>query len=140
MEDLHIRGRIVIPAADLDWSASRSGGSGGQHVNKTSTKVDLRFDLPGTNALHPAVKARLRKQADTQLDGEGQVIVVSSATRSQSANLEDARERLREKILAALVRPKRRRKTKPSRGAKRRRLKAKRIRSEKKKMRKKVKY
>ncbi len=140
MEDLHIRGRIVIPAADLDWSASRSGGSGGQHVNKTSTKVDLRFDLPGTNALHPAVKARLRKQDGVQIDGDGQLIVVSSATRSQSANLEDARERLRERILAALARPKRRRKTKPSRGAKRRRLKAKRMNAEKKKNRKKVQY
>lgn len=140
MDDLPIRGVLVIPASDLDWSASRSGGPGGQHVNKTSTKVDLRFDLKGTEALHPAVKARLRAQPDTQLDAEGQVIVVSAASRSQSANLEDAREKLREKILAALVRPKRRRATKPSRGAKRRRLKAKKIRSEKKQLRKKVDY
>lgn len=140
MDDLPIRGDLVIPAADLDWSASRSGGAGGQHVNKTSTKVDLRFDLPGTDALHPAVKARLRKLPGVELDGDGQVIIVSSATRSQSANLEDARERLREKILAALVRPKRRRATKPSRGAKRRRLKAKRITAEKKKNRKKPDY
>lgn len=140
MDDLPIRGGLVIPAADLDWSASRSGGAGGQHVNKTSTKVDLRFDLPGTDALHPAVKARLRKQPGVELDADGQLIVVSSATRSQSANLEDARERLREKVLAALVPPKRRRKTKPSRGAKRRRLKAKRMNSEKKKNRQKPDY
>ena len=140
MDDLPIKDDVVIPASDLDWSASRSGGPGGQNVNKTATKVDLRFDLPGCSVLHPAVKARLRKQPDAMVDAEGQLVIVSSATRSQSANLEDARERLREKIRAALVRPKRRRKTKPSRGAKRRRLKAKRITAEKKQNRKKVDY
>ncbi len=140
MDDLPIQGDVVIPASDLDWSASRSGGPGGQNVNKTSTKVDLRFDLEGTSALHPAVKARLRRQPGVLLDAEGQLVIMSAATRSQAANLEDARERLREKILAALVRPKRRRATKPSRGAKRRRLKAKRITSEKKQNRKKVDY
>jgi len=140
MDDLPIQGDVVIPASDLDWSASRSGGPGGQNVNKTSTKVDLRFDLPGTTALPPAVKARLRKLPGVLLDAEGQLVIMSSATRSQSANLEDARERLREKIIAALARPKRRRATKPSRGAKRRRLKAKRITSEKKQNRKKPDY
>ncbi|MBO6939419.1 MAG: aminoacyl-tRNA hydrolase [Deltaproteobacteria bacterium] len=140
MDDLPIQDDVVIPASDLDWSASRSGGPGGQNVNKTSTKVDLRFDLAGTTALHPAVKARLRKQPGVLLDAEGQLVIMSSATRSQAANLEDARERLREKILAAMVRPKRRRATKPSRGAKRRRLKAKRMTSEKKQGRKKVDY
>ncbi len=140
MDDLAIRGNIVIPAADLDWSASRSGGPGGQNVNKTSTKVDLRFDLPGNTSLHDAVKARLRKQDGVQLDAEGRLIVVSSVTRSQSANLEDARERLRVMVLEALKRPKARKATKPSRGAKRRRLKAKRENSEKKKSRQKVDY
>lgn len=137
MDDLPIKDDVVIPASDLDWSASRSGGPGGQNVNKTSTKVDLRFDLAGTSALPPAVKARLRKQAGVLLDGEGQLVIMSSATRSQAANLEDARQRLREKILAALVRPKRRRATKPTRGSKRRRLSAKRMHSEKKQGRKK---
>ena len=137
MEDLPIKGDVVIPASDLDWSASRSGGPGGQNVNKTSTKVDLRFDLAGTRALHPAVKARLRKQPGVLLDADGQMVIISSATRSQLANLEEARGRLLEKILAAMVRPKRRRPTKPSRGAKRRRLNDKRMQSEKKQGRKK---
>lgn len=138
--DLQISNRITIPARDLDWQASRSGGPGGQNVNKVSTKVDLRFDLANTQALPIPVKNRLQALAKGRIDGDGKIVIVSTATRSQMANLEDAREKLRELIAAALVRPKVRRATKPSRGSQRRRLDAKRRNSDKKKSRGKVDY
>ncbi|MFW5925070.1 MAG: alternative ribosome rescue aminoacyl-tRNA hydrolase ArfB [Myxococcota bacterium] len=137
-EDLTIRPGVVIPASDLEWEAVRASGPGGQHVNKTATRVELRFDLQGTRALPPDAKARLRRMAAGRLDAEGRLLVESQRTRSQARNIEDAREKLREMIAAALVRPKRRRPTKPSRAAKKRRVEEKRKHSEKKRARKSV--
>lgn len=131
-DDLVVTPTVSIPARDLSWTAARSGGPGGQHVNKTSTKVDLRFDLPGTAALTETVKHRLRALAGARMDAAGRVVLTASSSRSQSANLDDARMRLANLIRAALVVPKRRRKTKPSKGAVRRRLEGKRQQSEKK--------
>lgn len=133
--DLHIDG-VVIPARDLQWTAVRASGPGGQNVNKVATKVELRFDLPGTEALPRAVKARLRRLAEKRLDKEGFVVVTSQVTRNRVQNLADARDKLAALVAAALVVPKRRKATKVSRGAKRRRLEAKRKQSDKKKQRK----
>jgi ribosome-associated protein len=130
--DLSIEGGPVIPAEDLSWTAVRSSGPGGQNVNKVATKVVLRFDLRNTTALTPRVKTRLRKLARGKLDAEGRVVISSQATRFRARNLEDARGKLAELIAAALVEPKQRRATKPSRAAKRRRLDDKRRTSEKK--------
>lgn len=135
MDDLRIDGRVVIPAADLSWSAARSSGPGGQNVNKVASKVDLRFDVEGTTALSPAVKDRLRRLAATRIDREGRIVVTSQATRDQPRNLEDAREKLAALIRAALVVPKKRKPTRPSKGAKERRLREKRKSSEKKQAR-----
>jgi ribosome-associated protein len=135
MEALVIDARTEIPAKDLSWSAVRASGPGGQHVNRTATKVQLRFDLRGTDALSGAVKARLRAVAGGRIDADGQLLVTSQDTRDQKRNLEDARAKLAALVRAALVEPKRRRKTKPSRGAVARRLDDKRKRSEKKRER-----
>jgi ribosome-associated protein len=137
-KDLVINERLIVPARDLSWTASRASGPGGQNVNKVSTKVTLRFDLRGTDALNGAQKARLRKLAGKRIDTTGALSLSSQAERSQRQNLVRARDHLRELIVEALVPPKRRVATKPSRAAKRRRLDEKRRRGDRKKARGKV--
>ncbi|MBC8071125.1 MAG: aminoacyl-tRNA hydrolase [Deltaproteobacteria bacterium] len=123
-------GPLVIPGDELSWTAARSAGPGGQNVNKVASKVDLRFDLEGSRVLSEAVKQRLRVLAAARIDALGRIAIVSQSARTQPRNLELARERLAELVRAALVPPKPRRKTRPSLGAKRRRLGEKRQRGE----------
>lgn len=129
---LLIRSDLIIPERELSVRASRASGPGGQNVNRVSTKIELRFDLPGTSALDAGCKARLRRLAEGRLDADGFVVIASQVTRSQSQNLEDAKARLAELIRAALVVPKRRKKTRPTRASKERRLDQKRRQSQKK--------
>ncbi len=131
-EPLLVTSAVVLPAADLTWTATRAGGPGGQNVNKVSSRVELRFDLAGTTALDVFTKGRLRSIARGFLDAEGRILLKSQKTRDQAKNLADAREKLRELVLRALERPKPRRATKPSRAAKARRLDEKRHQGQKK--------
>lgn len=130
-----IVGSITIPAQDLSWTATRSSGPGGQNVNKVSSRVELRFDLEGTDALTGAVKARLRNLARGYLDAEGRILIRSERTRDRLQNLNDAREKLQEMVARALVVPKKRRPTRPSRGAQARRVDDKRRQGSKKRER-----
>ena len=126
MEPLAVNGRIVIPARELSFRAVRARGPGGQNVNKVSSRVELRFDLEHTGALEPAVRSRLIGLARHRIDADGMLVIESQATRDQSRNLEDARQRLAELIRRALVVPKTRTATRPTRASKRRRLEHKR--------------
>ncbi|HEX6766364.1 MAG TPA: alternative ribosome rescue aminoacyl-tRNA hydrolase ArfB, partial [Polyangiaceae bacterium] len=124
--DVFITHELFLPGREVSWTASRSGGPGGQNVNKVSTKVELRFDLPSNRTLADGVKARLRVREAGRFDSAGRLVVTCDSTRSQSQNLELARARLADMVRAALVAPKRRRPTAPGKGARRKRLEHKR--------------
>ena len=113
---------VVIPDADYDVAFARSGGPGGQNVNKVSSKVQLRFFLDDSQAIGPAVKARLRAANPGRLTDDGCLLLQSEKTRDQKQNLDDAKDKLAALIRAALYPPKPRTKTKPSKGSIRRRL------------------
>lgn len=126
---LEVSPELRIPLAELDFRASRSGGPGGQHVNTSSTRVELSWDVAGSPSLTPAQRDRLLRRLASRLDGTGRLRLVSSASRSQLRNREDATERLRAIVAEGLLVPKPRKRTKPSRAAKAARLESKRRRS-----------
>jgi len=120
--DLRVNDRIVIPAAELSESFVRSGGPGGQNVNKVASKAVVRFDLRATAALSDEEKQRALVRLASRLTQAGELIVTSSVTRDQSRNRIAALARLADLLAAAVTRPRRRRPTKPSKGAVERRL------------------
>ena len=125
--------RVSIPRHELQFRASRAGGPGGQHVNTSSTRIELTWNLERTTALDDATKARVREKLAARLDGEGTLRIVSSEMRSQSQNRERAEERFAEVLRKALLVQKARKRTKVPRGAKEERLKEKKLRGERKK-------
>lgn len=129
-EPIVINDAITIPAEDLDVSFSRAGGPGGQHVNTTDTRVRLRFDLQNTRALRDDVKERLRKIATAWLTQDGDLVLTCDTSRSRTANLDEARDRLAQAIRSALVPPKPRRATRPTKGSQQRRLAGKKQRKD----------
>jgi ribosome-associated protein len=123
---------VSIPRSELELRATRSGGPGGQHVNTSSTRIELRWNVLRTTALGDEQRARVAERLAARLDGEGWLRVVSSESRSQRQNREAAEARLADTVRNALVVPRKRKPTKPSRAAKRARLEDKRKRGEKK--------
>ena len=126
---LQVTPTLAIPDDELVERFVRSGGPGGQNVNKLATAVELRFDIAGSPALPDEVRARLLARRDRRLTAEGVLVINAQRFRTQDRNRQDARERLAAFVAAGLHAPKRRIATKPTRGSKERRLGAKRERS-----------
>lgn len=131
-----MRPGLVIAAAELSWQVSQASGPGGQHVNKTSSRVSLRWSVIESAALSDFQRQRLLRKLASKLSGEGELAVHVQDSRSQLKNRELARERLAECVREALHVPKARRATKPTRGSKRRRVEGKKRRADTKRMRK----
>jgi ribosome-associated protein len=123
---------VAIPRSELDVRVSRSSGAGGQHVNKTSSRVEIFWNVLSSRAISEDQRALLRQKLASRITSDGSVRIVASDMRSQTRNRELAEERLVETVRRALVIPKKRRATKPSRAAKEARLDEKKRLSEKK--------
>lgn len=135
-DDLRIDRRHVIPGSELEERAAKASGPGGQGVNTTDSAIELRWRFADSVALTDAEKDRVRDNLGTRVTDDGVFILRAAEHRSQHRNRSAARERLAQMIATAIVPPKRRKSTRPSRAAKRRRLEAKRHRGEVKRLRK----
>jgi len=129
---LQVNDTLSIPRSELDVRVSRASGAGGQHVNKTSSRVEIFWNIPGSRALSEEQRSRLMEKLASKLTTEGSIRVVASDMRSQSRNRDLAEERLADLVRRALIIPKKRRATKPTRAAKEARLESKKRHSTKK--------
>ena len=129
-DGLEITPFLTIPREELVVRASRSSGPGGQHVNTSSTRIEIVWNVLESPSLTEWQREGLVKRLATRIDSKGNVRVVSQAGRSQLQNREIAMARLAERIAAALIEPKKRRPTKPTKGSKDRRIEAKKRRGQ----------
>lgn len=136
-EDLFIKPGVVIPVGELDFSVSRASGPGGQHVNKTSTRVTVTWDLSKTQVLSPEQLERLYEKLAARITQEQQLQIHVDESRSQLRNKEIALARLAELVRQGLHQPKARKQTKPTRSSQRRRVDQKKQRGQVKQARKK---
>jgi ribosome-associated protein len=125
---LEITAAVRVPAHELEYRASRAGGPGGQHVNTSSTRIELVWDVAATTALDDAQRALVLARLGPRLDGAGRLRLVAAGSRSQLRNRAAVTERLRTLVADALVPPRPRKRTRPTAAAKARRLDAKRRR------------
>ena len=134
-DHLVVKEGLSIPTSEFEFTFMRSSGPGGQNVNKVNSKARLRWPVAASPSLPDDVKRRFLDRNHRQITTEGDLILTSQRYRDQAKNIADCLEKLRALLLEAASRPKRRRKTKPSRASKERRLKGKRERSERKERR-----
>jgi ribosome-associated protein len=127
-----------IPDGDLQFNFVRASGPGGQNVNKVATAAQLRFDLAGTLALSPSVKARLRALAGHRVSAEGTLLINARNHRTQEGNRREALARLQDLIARATLEPKKRRATRPTFGSQQRRMEDKTQRKRRKQLRSRV--
>jgi len=132
---LRITNTLTIPLSELRFRFARSSGPGGQHVNRSATRVELLFDVAGSSSLTEAQRERALKALAPYIDSDGVLHLISQTFRSQFRNREEAVERFQTLMRRAMKVPKRRRPTRPSRAARERRLASKRRRSEIKRQR-----
>ena len=129
---LKVNESVAIPRSELDVRVSRSSGAGGQHVNKTSSRVEIFWNIRASRALSDEERSRLLDKLSSKLTTEGSIRVVASDMRSQSRNRDLAEERLADLVRRALVIPRKRRPTKPTRASKEARLEEKKRHARKK--------
>lgn len=134
----HIPGGVTLPRAELTYRATRGGGPGGQHVNTSSTRVELTWDVAGSRSLTDEQRARVREKLANRIDETGTLRLVASDSRSQHQNREAVTARFVDLLAYALKKPKPRRRTRPPRASKEARLRAKKQRSDVKKGRSRV--
>ncbi|NCQ33504.1 aminoacyl-tRNA hydrolase [bacterium] len=138
MDDLVVTSRVTIPAAELEITASRSSGPGGQHVNTADTRIQVRWNVPQSLVLSEFQRARLLNALAPRLTIPGDLILSCDTHRSQRRNRQEALQRLAALVRAALVPPRVRKKTRPTAASRQRRLEGKRRRARRKQDRRKV--
>jgi ribosome-associated protein len=132
---LYVNAKIQIPPADLTFTFSRSGGPGGQNVNKVNSKAILRWPIFANNSLPYDVRARFLEKYKSRLTVEGDLIISSQKYRDQPSNIQDCLDKLKEMLLSVAEKPVERRPTRPTLGSKERRTESKQAHSQKKQQR-----
>jgi ribosome-associated protein len=132
---LRVNDELVIPLGEFSFRVSRSGGPGGQHVNTSSTRVELVWSVENSPSLSHEQRKRLLEKLPNRINAAGELLLVESGSRSQHQNREVVTERFRRLLADALLVPRPRRKTKPTKASKEERLQQKKRRSEVKKLR-----